>query len=228
MRTVGRWLLGILAALVAVGVPAAYYRSNYTNFKRYREVTAGKLYRSGQFTASALRQVIRDCGIKTIVNLQEENDDPFMPEEWLGKPHIRQSELAEQLGLKHYALFGSEILDAEATQLGKRPACIDQFLKIMDDPANHPVLLHCKAGLHRTGRLTAIYRMEYEGWTMRRAMEELRANGYGTFNASTADDYIVQYVQQYKIGIRNIVTLPKPGQPLGANATTARHDGGSR
>ena len=56
MPTVGRWVLGLLVALVALGVPAAYYRSNYTNFKRFRVVAPGKFYRSGQFTASgALR-----------------------------------------------------------------------------------------------------------------------------------------------------------------------------
>jgi protein tyrosine/serine phosphatase len=65
------------------------------------------------------------------------------------------------------------------------------------------VLLHCKAGLHRTGRLTAIYRMEYQHWPVGEAMRELKANGYGTFAASAADEYIVQYVGRYQPGFRN-------------------------
>ena len=30
------------------------------------------------------------------------------------------------------------------------PPVVDEFLQILDDEANYPVLLHCKAGLHRT------------------------------------------------------------------------------
>ena len=59
-----------------------------------------------------------------------------------------------------------------------RPA-VDEYLKMLDDESNYPILLHCKAGLHRTGRLTAIYRMEYQGWSQGEALRELRANGYG-------------------------------------------------
>ncbi len=36
-----------------------------------------------------------------------------------------------------------------------RPETIDEFLKLMDDPESYPVLLHCRAGLHRTGVLVA-------------------------------------------------------------------------
>jgi protein tyrosine/serine phosphatase len=75
---------------------------------------------------------------------------------------------------------------------------IDQFLALMDDPSNHPVLLHCKAGLHRTGVLTAVYRMEYDGWDSAAALAELKANGFGDINATAANDYIQQYILNYR------------------------------
>lgn len=205
MPTWGRWVLGVLVALVAFGVPAAYYRSNYTNFKRFRVVTPGRFYRSGQFTAGGLRAIVRDQGIKTVINLQEENVDPFMPEEWLAKPHVTESALCKELGIKYYALFGGEIIPEAEFARGKRPAVIDQYLQILDDPKNYPVLLHCKAGLHRTGTLTAIYRMEYENVTPGHAMEELRANGFGTFAATTGNVYILQYLDGFKPHVRNPV-----------------------
>ena len=34
----------------------------------------------------------------------------------------------------------------------------------MDDPDSYPVLIHCNAGLNRTGVMVAVYRMEYQGW----------------------------------------------------------------
>jgi tyrosine-protein phosphatase SIW14 len=68
---------------------------------------------------------------------------------------------------------------------------------VLDDESSYPILLHCKAGLHRTGRLTAIYRMEYLGWTRGEALREARANGYGFFMASEADTFVIQFVENY-------------------------------
>src|SRR6185503_11852875 len=43
-------------------------------------------------------------------------------------------------------------------------AAIDDFLKLVNDPANQPVYVHCMGGRHRTGALTAVYRMAHDGW----------------------------------------------------------------
>ncbi|CAN5168389.1 hypothetical protein BH11PLA2_BH11PLA2_26560 [soil metagenome] len=214
----GRYLLGGLVALVVVGGPAAHYRSTYTTLKRFRVVTDGKFYRSGQLTAGGFRDVITRYGIKTVINLQEENVDPFMPEVWLGKPSVRESDLCQEYGVKYYALFGGEIVPPDQVAAGKRPEVIDQYLKILDDPANYPVLLHCKAGLHRTGLMTAVYRREYEQWDKGRAMDELRANGFGTYMASTGNVYVVQFVDNVTPGERRPVTPAVPGKPTVANA----------
>jgi tyrosine-protein phosphatase SIW14 len=55
---------------------------------------------------------------------------------------------------------------------------VRKFLEIMDNPAHYPVLIHCFAGIHRTGAFSAIYRMEYDHWTNQQAIAELRNNGY--------------------------------------------------
>src|SRR5688572_8291557 len=102
MPTWGRWVLGVLVAAVVLGGPAAYYRSGYTNQKRFRVVTPGKFYRSGQFTAGGLRDIIRGYHIRTVINLQEENRDPHMPEEWLSQPHVRETEVCRELGVNYY------------------------------------------------------------------------------------------------------------------------------
>ena len=93
----------------------------------------------------------------------------------------------------------------------ERPPAIDRFLEIMRDPKNHPVLIHCKAGLHRTGVLTAVYRMEYQRWTPQQAIAELRANGFGEFVSDSANDYIMQYILAYQRGVR--VIEPESAQP---------------
>lgn len=43
----------------------------------------------------------------------------------------------------------------------ERPAdpAVKQFLSIVNDPARQPVYVHCQGGQHRTGVMTAVYRM---------------------------------------------------------------------
>lgn len=47
------------------------------------------------------------------------------------------------------------------------------FLKLVNDPANQPVYVHCKGGRHRTGALTAVYRITHDGWTADAAFKEM-------------------------------------------------------
>jgi hypothetical protein len=80
----------------------------------------------------------------------------------------------------------------------EHPRVIDEFLRVCDDPASYPILLHCKAGLHRTGLLTAIYRIEYELWNTADALRELRANGFGDSAATSANDYVYAFLAVYQ------------------------------
>jgi protein tyrosine/serine phosphatase len=56
---------------------------------------------------------------------------------------------------------------------------IAQFLAIVDDPAKQPVYVHCQGGRHRTGVMTAVYRMTDEGWTADRAFSEMKSYKFG-------------------------------------------------
>ena len=52
------------------------------------------------------------------------------------------------------------------------------FLDVLRDPANLPVLVHCYRGVHRTGSYVAVYRIEFEGWSVEKALEEMVDLGY--------------------------------------------------
>ncbi|AWM36111.1 Tyrosine phosphatase family protein [Gemmata obscuriglobus] len=196
MRNGLRWVLGCVVAALVLGAPVALYRAQYIQAKRFREVEPGRLYRSGQMTAAGFREAVDRYGIKTVVNLQHEEPDPLLPDHWLGKGQVRESELCAQLGVR-YRLLTPDILPP-GNQLDWEPPAVKQWRDLLDDESNYPVLLHCKAGLHRTGRLTAIYRMEYRGWSPGEALRELRANGYGYVAASEGDEFVIQFVQNYK------------------------------
>jgi uncharacterized protein (TIGR01244 family) len=58
-------------------------------------------------------------------------------------------------------------------------AKVAQFLKLVTDPANHPVYVHCQGGRHRTGVMTAVYRMTADGWTAEQAFAEMKRYKFG-------------------------------------------------
>lgn len=208
------WLGGALLALFIAAVPFYYYRATYTYGKRLRVVSPGLVYRSGSLTAGGFRDAIRRHGIRTILNLQDEAPDPALPEHYFGGGVILESELCQQLGTR-FVYLPPDLIPLHLLP-GKRPAAIERFLAIMDDPASYPVLIHCRAGLHRTGVLTALYRMEYQGWTPAQAIRELKGHGFGNYACTSANDYIAQYITTYQPGRRlqppEHLLLPEPPQ----------------
>jgi len=198
-------LMALIMGTTLLVVPYFYYRSQYTHAKRLRVVAQGVLYRSGQMTAAGLEETLTRHGIKTVVNLQNEEPDP----ELNGGP--LESAFCKARGVR-FVYIAPDLIERSRVPR-ERPTAIDAFLEVMDDPSNYPVLIHCQAGLHRTGVLAAVYRMEYDGWTARQALEELKANGFGNSKATARNDYIMQYILTYSPRpptARALVPHPQP------------------
>jgi hypothetical protein len=213
-----RWAFGIVLVIAVVGVPFAHYRASYVQAKRLRVVADGKLYRSGQLPADGFREAFQRYGIRCVVNLQEEAKDPHIPrtwhDSWAGEKHVLESEVCKAHGVRYVALDGG-VLDRADQPPGTRPAVIDDFLEILDEPANYPILIHCKAGLHRTGLLTAVYRMEKEHRSKADAVRELRANGFGTFGATDGNAYLVRFIDEFEPGVRRGARQANATRPAG-------------
>jgi tyrosine-protein phosphatase SIW14 len=201
MPTYVRWILGLVIAVLVTIVPAVHFRWVYTHGKRLREVTPDKFYRSGEMTAAGFREAVAFYHFRTVVNLQDEYPDPNLSENYFGNGTVKESELCRRLGVR-YVYLPPDLIPRRQVP-GHRPQAIDSFLSLLDDPANYPVLIHCRAGLHRTGVMTAVYRMEYQGWGPRQAIEELKANGFGEWPCTAANDYITQYILTYQRGLRH-------------------------
>jgi protein tyrosine/serine phosphatase len=170
-------------------------------------VDPGRLYRSGQMTAEGFRDAVHSLGIKTVVNVQDDFPDPDLDQGYWDRRTVKETALCRELGVKY--VFLSPDLAPNRCDPRARPEVLDQWLAVMDDPANWPVLLHCKAGLHRTGVLAAAYRMEYQGWSPQAAFREASGLGYG--NWSSANDYVQQYVLNFRPRERN--RLPSSPYP---------------
>jgi protein tyrosine/serine phosphatase len=186
---------GLIAVLMAV-VPVVYYRWEYATNKRLREVEPGRVYRSGHMTAEGFEDAVKRLNLRTIINLQDEYPDPDVVRTFFDRSTVKEKAMCERLGIRYVHIAPD--LYPPALAKDHRPKAIDQFLAVMDDPNTYPVLIHCRAGLHRTGVMTAVYRMEYQGWDTRRAFLEVKDNGFGESACTSANEYIAQYVLNYR------------------------------
>ncbi len=208
-----RWAVGLALAGFMFYAPFLYYRYSLEHSKRLRPIVDGRVYRSGCLTADGFRDAIDKLKIKTVISFWDEDPDPDLPANRFIGSKTKESELCASLGVDYRFIFVKLLPDAE---VGRKPlTAVEEFLRVMDDERSYPVLVHCKAGLHRTGVMAAIYRMEYDGWSKEDALRELRSHGFGEFVANTSNPYIAQYVMQYKprrqAGVQRIV----PGITVG-------------
>jgi tyrosine-protein phosphatase SIW14 len=197
-----RWGLTGLVILIIGAVPVVFYRMVYNHSRRLREVVPGHVYRSGQLTAQGFADAVHRLGIRTFINLQDDFPDPNIRESFWNNRGIKESDLCRLLGVR-FVLIEPDLVSRFSVPTA-RPAAIERFLQLMDDPSTYPVLIHCKAGLHRTGVLTAVYRMEYQGWSRIEAFEEMRDAGFGDRFCTIANDYVKQYVLTYTPGLRRL------------------------
>jgi hypothetical protein len=146
-------------------------------------------------TAEGFADAFARLGIRTVINVQDDFPDPDLELSFFNRNTVPESEWCASHGVRYIALAPQLISRRKVGT--EQPPVIKDFLKILDDKTNFPILIHCKAGLHRTGCLCAVYRMEYEGWSADDAFAELKANGFGPWVCNSANDYVEQYVLTY-------------------------------
>ena len=81
------------------------------------------------------------------------------------------------------------------------PETIAHFLSLVNDPANQPVYVHCIGGRHRTGVMTAIYRMTAEAWTPVQAFNEMKQYKFGA-------DFLHQEFKDFVLGFAAPAVMP--------------------
>jgi tyrosine-protein phosphatase SIW14 len=162
-----RITFGLSIAALLIGVPLWYSSYHSRCFRNFHVVEEAVLYRSGQNNLAGLKRIIHDYGIKTVVSLRDGDKTNDLEEEryLLSETHVNFVRIPPR------AWWASD---------GSVPAEIGlaQFREVMDNPANYPVLVHCFAGIHRTGAFCAIRRMDHDGFTNEEAIREMKNLGY--------------------------------------------------
>jgi protein tyrosine/serine phosphatase len=99
-------------------------------------------------------------GVKTVINLTSHDAD------------INEKSMVEKAGMKYVQI-------PMTTHEPPTPTKISQFLSLASNPDARPIYVHCVGGKHRTGVMTALYRMTGEGWTADQAFQEMKQYKFG-------------------------------------------------
>lgn len=156
----------LAAGAVALGaaVGAACLGRAMHDHERLLVVDPGVLLRSRLLSAERLEEVLRERGVRTVVNLQPATINALP---W----HAAEAEACWRAG----AVLVDLPLEAETPP---SPREVARFLAVCDDPARRPVLVHCQHGVVRTGMLVAAYQIARLGWSNERALREMPSFGH--------------------------------------------------
>lgn len=136
------------------------------------QVVNDKYVRGGQPDQDGLNW-LNSAGIKTRVDLRgDDRDNQWCPPVW-----------------NPIKTFQIDVPDFASPSIDN----VEQFLKIVDNPANQPVFVHCKAGIGRTGVMTACWNVAH-GMT---AEEALRMENINSYHGNLKQEAFVREFEQY-------------------------------
>lgn len=180
-----RWL-----APLVVGVAIGFGVAQSLEKPRYRHkispVEQGVLYRSGQLDREEMLQELRARDIRTVVNLGSQGD-------W-------SDDVCREAGVDYLELpVGDCWTLAGAPAPGHEdsppaaPFDLSPLWDRLDASGDRPVLIHCWGGVHRTGVVTALYRIQRQGWSADDAIAEMDRFGFNSDKPKYAD--VLRYLR---------------------------------
>jgi tyrosine-protein phosphatase SIW14 len=149
--------LSLLAVLLSFAVSAVAGTDVNAKLSRIRIDNFGRIsdtYYRGAQPKDRDYADLAALGVKTVIDLTEDG-------------RADEKARVEAAGMKFHRI-PMTTSDRPAT------AAVSEFLKLVNNPANQPVYVHCQGGRHRTGVMTAVYRMTKDGWTADRAYAEMK------------------------------------------------------
>ena len=160
--------IAAVAAAISLALPVAAYAGGPSNAPAVSGATVridnfGRIdahyYRGSQPEGRDYTDLAA-IGVKTIINLTSDDAQP------------NEKALTEQAGMSYVQIPMTMHRAPTEAQLA-------EFFRVVDDPARQPVFVHCVGGKHRTGVMTAAYRIAEDHWTADQAFKEMKDYHFG-------------------------------------------------
>jgi len=153
-RAAGAVVLSLAVATAGQAQTADPSQITIYNFAK----VADDYYRGGQPLGDNYAR-LAGLGVKTVINLTNEDDG-----------RAEEQRMVEQHGMRYLHI-------PMTTRKAPTEAEIAAFLSAVDEAGG--VYVHCVGGRHRTGVMTAIYRMTKDGLNGEQAFQEMKQYKYG-------------------------------------------------
>jgi protein tyrosine/serine phosphatase len=158
------WLWKLAVVVAAVIVFAVLWDTTLRDRlypRRFGVVVPGAIYRCAQVEANLADDVLREHGIRHIINLGVYKAKDAR--------HAAELTAAEEQGvtIEEKGLGGDGLGDPQAYVEALREMVEARRI-------GQAVLVHCSAGQNRTGAAVALYRVLIEGWTPAAAVAEMK------------------------------------------------------
>jgi protein tyrosine/serine phosphatase len=157
-------LLGVISLVLAAQISAFSQEeaqkseTNNVTIKNFGQMD-DRFFRGAQPKENDYRQLAA-LGIKTVIDLQD-------------NPTDYEKRDVEALGMKYVNIPMSD-------STYPATAKIDEFLKLVDDPATGKFYVHCAGGRHRTGVMGAVYRFNHYNWNYDQVYAEMKKYDFYT------------------------------------------------
>lgn len=142
---------------------------------RFKQIDSD-IYRGGAPTQEDLNILKHVYGVNRIISLDSKIADKI-------------ENLVKQLDMEHVVIP----LSGEAS-LNYLDFLNNNIVELLT--TNQPVYIHCRHGSDRTGLATAIYRIQEQGWPIKKALAEAKSLGFGDKIDPETRQLYISYMQK--------------------------------
>ena len=181
IKKVSPAIIAILALIFSIST-ASFAKAKYSKFPNIKIKNFGQMddrfFRGGR-PKDEDYQALAALGVKTVIDLTDNSMD-------YEKPAV------EAAGLRYVNI---PMVDKSYPSMAQ----VNQFLKVVDDPATGKFYVHCAGGRHRTGVMGAVYRFNYDHWSLEQALAEMDQYEFGSgYGHGKQRDFVKDYWDQFQ------------------------------
>ncbi len=155
----------VITILALVVIFAGVYIYEVHIKYRFTEISKDKVYSSALIPPEKIGDFAKEKGIKTVIDLRIGNVQDKLNPAKQADIDAEEEALAKVDGVKHVSIPSLQIPD---------DATVDKFVEVLKDSSNYPVLIHCYHGTGRAVLFSALYRIEFEGYSNEEARKNTR------------------------------------------------------
>jgi predicted protein tyrosine phosphatase len=169
--------------------------------KRFGAVQEGQLYRSGLLSSVLVKNILLKYKIKVIINLAADSSD--------NRDQKAEKQAAAELGIERLTFPLKGDGTGDINDYARAIAAIVQAKQ-----EHKPVLVHCNAGLQRTGGVIVAYQLLVEKKTPSFVYREFTRYDRDPWNDTALFKYINSHMEELAVLLKKMRVISKIPSPL--------------